>query len=423
MYRLLYSALWYLLCPFILMRLLLRARSNPAYKLNWQQRLGYIRCTETPRIWLHAVSVGETVAAKPLIEALLNQYPNHSLLVSNTTPTGSQTARRLFGDRVEHCYFPYDPPHVITRFLKRTKPEMLIIMETEIWPNLLHHCGKHNIPVLIANARLSDRSSKGYRKIRYLVQDALTNVSTIACRSPQDADHFRQLGANDKQLMIGGNIKFDVTQLNNKVDSHSDLCIASHRKVLVAASTHRGEDEIILKIFAALREKLPELLLIIAPRHPERFDEVYALCTRTPFLTQRRSQSLDLTQTCDIILGDSLGDMALWYRAADVVLMGGSLVDTGGHNPLEATVFGVPVVSGPAIFNFHDVFDVLCEAKLAWVETDHITLQNRISELLQLSEIEQSDLKKHATEVLEKHSGVTDRLMQKVREILPKRSN
>ena len=411
MYRLLYSALWYLLCPFILLRLYLRSRKSPAYKLNWQQRLGFIRCDQTPRIWLHAVSVGETVAAKPLVESLLRQYPNHSILISNTTPTGSQTAKRLFGERVEHCYFPYDLPDVITRFLKRANPDMLIIMETEIWPNLLHHCGKRDIPVLIANARLSERSTKGYRKIRLLIESALSNVTTIACRSPQDAEHFRQLGAKDQQLMVSGNIKFDVLEVNASAGQDSELSTAADSKILVAASTHQGEDEIILHIFKALKEAFPSLLLILAPRHPERFDDVYGLCQKTDFITQRRSETLNLNNACDIILGDSLGEMSLWYSAADVVLMGGSLVDTGGHNPLEATAFGVPVVSGPQVFNFTDVFDVLCAANLAWVEIDEIALQTRITNLLNLPEDEQKSFKQHALEVLQQHHGATERIV------------
>ena len=419
MYRLLYSALWYLLCPVLLLRLFLRSRNNPAYRQNWQQRLGYIQCDQTLRIWLHAVSVGETVAARPLVKMILEQYPNHTLLISNTTPTGSQTAKRLFGDRVEHCYFPYDLPHVISRFLKQTNPDMLIIMETEIWPNLLHQCGKRSIPVLIANARLSTRSTKGYSRIRALIEPALNNVSTIACRSQQDADHFHQLGAKDEQLMVSGNIKFDVVDTTTSTEKPSALSINSNRQVFVAASTHRGEDEIILKIFDALKQAFPTLLLILVPRHPERFDEVFDLCQNTSFITQRRSESLNLDKACDIILGDSLGEMALWYSVADIVFIGGSLVNTGGHNPLEATAFGVPVVSGPEVFNFMDVFGVLCEANLAWVEKDQEALQAQITYLLKLSNDELAILKQDAKNVLQKHSGVSDRLALEVAKHIP----
>ncbi|PWQ99948.1 3-deoxy-D-manno-octulosonic acid transferase [Leucothrix pacifica] len=422
-YRLLYSALWYLLCPFILLRLYLRSRNNPDYKLNWQQRLGYIHCAQAPRIWLHAVSVGETVAAKPLVESLIKQYPNHTLLVTNTTPTGSQTAKRLFGDLVEHCFFPYDLPHVITRFLNRAAPDMLIIMETEIWPNLLHHCGKKNIPVLIANARLSARSTKGYLKIRSLINDALLDVSTVACRSQQDADHFQQLGAKDKQLLVSGNIKFDVIQGAKNDTNHPLLQKDSDRKVLVAASTHQSEDEIILSLFTKLKKSYPNLLLILAPRHPERFNNVYQSCQETGFVTQRRSESLDMAQTCDIILGDSLGEMALWYCTADVVFIGGSLVETGGHNPLEATVYGVPVVAGPHVFNFTDVFDVLCEAKLAWVENDKTSLEARIKTLLDTSPQALEAFRLDATEVLKKHAGVTTRLILECDRLLPNTHN
>lgn len=411
MYRLFYSALWYLLCPFILFRLLLRVRKNPEYKQNWQQRLGYFECDQTPRIWLHAVSVGETVAAKPLVEAILKQYPNHSLLISNTTPTGSKTAKRLFGDRVAHCYFPYDLPHVTARFLKLTKPSLIIIMETEIWPNLLHQCSKQKTPVIIANARLSSRSTRGYSRIRALIKPALNSISVIACRSQQDADYFLQLGASNDQLTVSGNVKFDITKAIPTNSSAQIFSSNSTRKVLVAASTHHGEDEIVLKIFAALKKDFPELLLILAPRHPERFDEVFTLCQQTYLTTQRRSDSLDMNKPCDIILGDSLGDMALWYSVANVVFMGGSLVSTGGHNPLEATVYGVPVVSGPAVFNFEDVFEVLCKTQLAWVEESETAVQSQLRKLLEQPTEALSQLKERAELVLSTNSGATDRLM------------
>lgn len=419
MYRLLYSALWYFLCPFILLRLFLRARKNQAHKQNWQQRLGHIECARTPRIWLHAVSVGETIAARTLAEAILKHYPSHSLLISNTTLTGSQTAKRLFGDRVEHCYFPYDLPHAVSRFLKKTTPDILIIMETEIWPNLLHQCNKQSIPVLIANARLSARSTQGYSRIHRLIKPTLNNVSKIACRSQQDAKHFLQLGANVDQLVVSGNIKFDIPQPVLLTEESLTIPANKNSKVLVAASTHRGEDEIILNIFKALKLTHPDLLLILVPRHPERFDEVFTLCEITSFTTQRRSDVLNLNQPCDIILGDSLGEMALWYSAADVVFMGGSLVNTGGHNPLEATVYGVPVVCGPAVFNFQDIFEILCEVQLAWVEDDATALQDKINELLELTSEQLLKLKENADTVLIQNSGVTGRLMLEIKKHLP----
>lgn len=417
MYRLLYSALWYLLCPVILLHLYWRSRKNAAYKHNWQQRLGYIEPQTLPTIWLHAVSVGETVAARPLVEAILRQYPKHTLIISNTTPTGMHTSKRLFGDQVSHCFFPYDVPHMVSRFLTRAKPKLLIIMETEIWPNLLHQCHQQSIPVVIANARLSERSTKGYARIQHLIQPALKHVTLIACRNSHDADRFMKLGAESKQLTIAGNIKFDVVQ--QQAPTPLPATHTTMAKILVAASTHQGEDEIILQIFTVLKQQYSDLKLILVPRHPERFDDVFKLCQQTDFSTFRRSESSALNLSNDILLGDSLGEMPTWYSLADVVFIGGSLVNTGGHNPLEATVFGVPVVSGPAIFNFQDVYGVLCDNQLAWVENDATALQDKITSLLNLESEELNALKEKAHTVLTEHSGVAKRLMSEVRKHLP----
>ena len=419
MYRLLYSTLWYLLCPFILIRLFLRARKNPEYKKNWRQRFGHIHAEHKPRIWLHAVSVGETMAARPLIEAILAHYPHHRLLLSNTTPTGSQTAKRLFGSHVEHNFFPYDLPHAVQRFLDTTQPDILIIMETELWPNLLSQCQRRNIPVIIANARLSARSTQGYQRITKLITPAIQCITQIACRSEQDAQHFQQLGASKAQTIVTGNIKFDITLPTTQTTISVRSQLAADALVWVAASTHQGEDSQILTLYQTLKKQLPSLVLILVPRHPERFDRVHALCAASGFCVQRRSQTKHFDKQCEIILGDSLGEMALWYKAADVVFMGGSLVNTGGHNPLEASIFGKPVVSGPATFNFHDVFDLLCGAQVAWVAADTTALQKRVLKLLSAPPDERLAIAEQATQVLMQQRGVTQRLMKQIQHNLP----
>ncbi|RVU83279.1 3-deoxy-D-manno-octulosonic acid transferase [Leucothrix sargassi] len=419
-YRLLYSLLWYVLCPFILLRLFWRSRTDKAYRTNWRQRLGFITLENKPRIWLHAVSVGETIAAKPLVEAILTRYPNHQLLITNTTPTGLATTERLYGDRVEHCYFPYDAPNMVSRFVKRTNASILIIMETELWPNLLYHCHKQNIPTIIANARLSKRSTKGYRRLEKLIKPALECISYIACRSEQDIQHFLEIGAKPETVGLAGNIKFDISN----TQSLSPLQplkkqLASDALIWVAASTHKGEDEIILSCFEALRVTYPTLVLVIAPRHPERFNDVYQLCSATTFDVMRRSESAEFAAHTDIILGDSLGEMAYWYAAADVVFLGGTLVNTGGHNPLEATVFGAPVVTGPAVFNFEDVFGVLTQAELAWVEQTAEALTEQLKRLLTLDEQQKQTLSKHAAQVLEDNKGATQLLLKQVERLMP----
>ena len=421
LYRLLYSLLWFILSPFVLLRLFWRSRQNPAHRKNWQQRLGLINLEPAPRIWLHAVSVGETMAAKPLIEALLEQYPKHRLLLSNTTATGSQTAQRLFADRVEHAYCPYDLPFAVSGCVKSAKPELLVIMETEIWPNLIASCHRQNIPVMIANARLSERSTKGYSRLSKLIKPALQQVSSIACRSEQDAEHFKLLGAKPKSVMVTGNIKFDILPKTLTTDVPAlRQQLKPNAKIWVAASTHQGEDEQILACYQQLKTQHPELILILVPRHPERFESVYQLCANTNYTVQRRSEYASFSADCDIILGDSLGEMAYWYSAADIVFMGGSLAPTGGHNPLEASVYGIPVVSGPAIFNFNDVFDILCDAEIAWVEADQHDLQARILSLLQLTEAERSSIRQRAEQTLSQHRGVTDKLLSQINKLMDK---
>ena len=419
-YRLLYSLLWYLLCPIILLRLFWRSRKNSVYSKHWQQRLGYITLDNKPRIWLHAVSVGETVAAKPLVEALLSRYPSHQILVTNTTPTGLETSSRLYGDRVEHCYFPYDAPDMVNRFVKRANPSLLVIMETEIWPNLISACSKRNIPTLIANARLSQRSTKGYSRLSKLIAPALKKVNHIACRSQQDIQNFIAIGATPSSLAMSGNIKFDIS--NNQTDDKQPPLkdqLAKNCFVWVAASTHKGEDEIILDCYEKLKEDYPSLVLILAPRHPERFNDVYTLCSETRHKISRRSENLSFNENTDIILGDSLGEMAYWYAAADVVFLGGTLVNTGGHNPLEASVFGAPVVTGPAIFNFEDVFKILTEAEIAWVESSADHLTDRVSHLLQLDDDSKNMIKERAISTLASNKGATRLIMSQVEQLLP----
>lgn len=411
-YRLLYSLLCYLIFPVILLRLFWRSRNDASIRQHWQQRLGFINPNQSPRIWLHAVSVGETIAAKPLIEALLRDYPKHQLLISNTTSTGYQTTLRLFGDRVERCFFPYDINNCVTKFLKRSKPSLLILMETEIWPNLLHQCNQHNIPVIIANARLSERSTRRYTKILPLIKPPLNHIAKIACRNDQDVANFLQIGAIPQQLESVGNIKFDVIPEADKNNTHQlKQQIGSERKVWVAASTHKGEDELILSIYDMLKTQYSDLILILVPRHPERFDDVFNLCSNTSHNIQRRSTYEIFTEDCDIILGDSMGEMPYWYASSDIVFLGGSLVKTGGHNPLEATVYGVPVVSGPFIFNFDDVYEVLCEEALAWVEPSTDAITDKLLELLSMPAHESEQLHRRASNTLEKNKGTTNKLL------------
>jgi 3-deoxy-D-manno-octulosonic-acid transferase len=365
--RWLYSLLLYLLTPAVFVRLWLRGRKAPAYRKRWGERFGHIApLPDRPRIWLHAVSVGETIAAAPLVRALKESYPDHALLITSTTPTGSAQVRRLFGDEVEHCYLPYDLPHVLQRFLRRIRPRILIVMETELWPNLFAACYAQDIPVLVVNARLSERSFRGYRKIRVLIQPALRAARVLA-QTGDDAGRFHSLGALSEQVEVAGNLKFDQGIADSVREQGRALReqLGADRRIWVAASTHAGEDARILQAHRRLLERQPGALLIIVPRHPERFDEVASLVASMGFASQRRSSRGRPDRAIEVFVGDTLGEMMIFYAAADIAFVGGSLVETGGHNPLEPAALGVPVITGPHWFNFSGIYPQLLDSGAA----------------------------------------------------------
>ncbi len=416
----LYSLLLYLIAPLVVLRLFWRSRSNSAYRKRIAERFGFVSCVaDSPIIWLHAVSVGESIAAKPLVEWLLEKYPNYRVLVTTTTPTGSDQVISLFGNRVSHVYFPYDLPDAVTRFITRLNPKLLIVMETEIWPNLYAGCFQRSIPILIANARLSEKSTQAYLKIRGLVKETLFRVNYIAVRSEIDSARFLALGARSEQIEIVGNIKFDIQLDQQQIDTgqQRQKVWGADRPVWVAASTHKGEDEIILAIHQALLKDIPNLLLVIVPRHPERFADVDLLCmdfsAKTKKTYQRHSLQAHYQDTSvSLILGDSMGELQSWYAVANVVFIGGSLVNTGGHNPLEATVLGVPVVSGKYMFNFADIARQLTEEGLMTLCENEAELKASLAIWLadDVSIDQRTKFINQSKQFVQQHRGVTARL-------------
>ena len=421
--RVLYSILLYLISPLVVIRLLWRSRLNPNYRKRISERFGFVGRQALPIIWLHAVSVGETNAATPLIEGLIKAYPDHRILITTTTPTGSNRVKSLFSNRVAHYYFPYDLPDVVSRFLKRVNPQILIVVETEIWPNLFSSCHKKNIPVVLVNARLSEKSTKAYLKIEGLINETLKKVESIAVRSQADAVSFKKLGAVDEQVTITGNIKFDFEIDNNQIEKGLKWKRewGNERPVLVAASTHEGEEEILLEIYSKLQKNIDNLLLILVPRHPERFDDVYQTCIKwhksggVSFITLLHSKmaSYKVSDTgfdkqSNIIIGDSMGEMQSWFAAADVVFIGGSLVDIGGHNPIEAIAQSKPVVSGSYMFNFRDIVPELTELDLLTVCNCHEELLEKLKGLLAS---ENKDIKLKSQKTMQQHRGATARLL------------
>jgi 3-deoxy-D-manno-octulosonic-acid transferase len=337
----------------------------PAYWQRWLERFGFFPPLPVQQsLWIHAVSMGEVQAAVPLIKALQNQFP--SILVTTMTPTGSQRVREIFGNSVLHVYLPYDLPGAVSRFLNRSQPRLLILMETELWPNLLFTCKQRQIPVILANARLSAQSATGYQRIAGLTREMLNSVAAIAAQTELDAKRFINLGVAKKKVHVTGSIKFDSRLPVNFSEKAEALRRqwGIERPVWIAASTHEGEEQIVLNTFNQLKQHINNLLLLLVPRHPERFNRIADLCQQQGFIIARRSKGIVNTKT-EIYLGDTMGDLPLLYAACDVAFVGGSLVPIGGHNLLEPAAVGLPVIVGPYTFECEEICRRILEAGAA----------------------------------------------------------
>jgi 3-deoxy-D-manno-octulosonic-acid transferase len=344
--RFLYTCLLWLLLPLIPLRLIWRGMRQPEYLQHVGERFGFFpHVVERPVIWLHCVSVGETQAAAPLARLLQHRYPGHTLLITHATPTGRATSERLFGDSVLRAYLPYDLPFAVGRFLAHFRPAAGLLLETELWFNLIHACHARNTPLLLVNARLSARSARGYARLGWLVEEALTSLAAIGAQTRDDAERLCELGA--PQAVVTGNLKFDATPAEGNADI-ARLC-GSGRPVFLAASTREGEEPLILD--AVGQAAVPGLLTLLVPRHPQRFDEVAALLQARGLRYCRRSENRP-AQDCDVLLGDSMGEMASYYAACDFAYIGGSLLPYGGQNLIEACALGKPVLIGPHTYNF-----------------------------------------------------------------------
>ena len=363
--RFLYTFLLYLITPLVLLRLLWKSRLQPEYRHRVGERFGLV---PTPpdgvAVWVHAVSVGESLAAMPLIEALIRQHGVGRVWVTTTTPTGSARVSEKLGGRALHSYAPYDLPGAVSRFLGRARPRQVVIMETELWPNLFRAIRQRGIPLLLANARLSPRSFRGYGRVQRSIAGVLADCSEVAAQSEADAQRFRALGA--PRVSVMGNIKFDMAVPEEQLQRGRELrqALGAGRRVWIAASTHEGEEQAALAAQAMLLRQLPDCALILVPRHPQRFDEVAKLAERSGLCCARRSQAAPDSRT-QVYLGDSMGEMFAYLAAADLAFVGGSLVPVGGHNVLEPAALGLPVLFGPHMHNFVAARDLLLERQAA----------------------------------------------------------
>lgn len=365
MRRALYSLSLYFLLPWALLHLVRRARRQPAYLRHVGERFGFFQGeAQSGVIWIHAVSVGETRAAEPIVTAMQKRHPGVRILLTHGTPTGRQTSVELYADRVQRCYLPYDFPWAVRRFFRHYQPMMGIVMETEIWPNLIHAGNDSGVRMYLVNARMSERSAHGYRRVAGLTQAALAGFAGIGAQTESDANRLSDLGA--KRISTTGNIKFDREAPAAMLVLGASLrdAFGAHRPIFLAASTRDGEEAMLLDALAGAA--LPrDLLTVIVPRHPQRFDEVAALVAQRGFSTQRRSENRGVEPQTRIVIGDSMGEMFAYYAACDIAFIGGSLLPLGGQNLLEACAVAKPVIVGPHTFNFDDATRGAIEAGAA----------------------------------------------------------
>lgn len=416
--RVVYTLCFYLLIPFILLRLLWRSIAAPAYAKRWAERFGFFAALKTDKkvVWLHTVSVGEFLAALPLIRRL-QMDGQIQLVITTTTPTGSERVRATLGESVFHVYAPYDVPDALARFIKRVQPSLYLVMETELWPNTLAACAQRKIPALLINGRLSEKSARGYARFSRLTQPMLRNLSAALIQNKIDAQRFVSLGLPAECAHVTGNIKFDLS-LTDEVRERAaglkqQLSQQGQRLIWIAASTHQGEDEIILDAFAQLRRNkninAEHLLLVLVPRHPERFARVGQLCESRGFNTKRRSRN-EVTSDMDILLGDTMGELMLLFGASDIAFIGGSLVPNGGHNFIEPAAWGLPLLSGEHLFNFAEVSHLLQSAGALTIATDAEELAQQLFILI-ADETQRRERGVKALQVAVENRGALDKTL------------
>ena len=416
--RSLYTIVLWLLMPYVFFRLLWRTRKQPDYLDHIGERFGYysLNC-DKPVIWLHAVSVGETRATQSLVSKLLADFPEYQILLTNTTPTGRNAAKQIYGDSVLRVYLPYDYPFAINRFLLHFRPKLGILMETEIWFNLIHFCHISDTPIILLNARMSEKSAKGYLRFARLTRNALSELSAISAQTNEDALRLTVLGGKDVTVM--GNLKFDIEPPAVMMELGSQLRnqFGATRKIFLAASTRDGEEMLLLNIMENLH--IPGLLMVIVPRHPQRFDTVATLLAQRGIEFQRRSDGKDVPAEINVLLGDSMGEMFAYYVAADLAYIGGSLLPFGGQNLIESCAVGTPVVVGPHTYNFSEVTELAVKYGSALQVQNQVELTESIQKMFERPEILQ-EMRKQCARFVESNRGATERSMQIVTTILDK---
>jgi len=380
-------------------------------KAKLKNQLGFVTKTSGKVLWIHCVSVGEFNAARPLIDQILDIYPEHKMAITSTTITGAEAIRNHYQNRVIHFFFPFDLPFIVGTFVKKINPIVCILLETEIWPNLINNLNKKAIPVMLINARLSERSVNKYQRFSSkLVKKTINQLTLIGSQNEPSSERFLSLGALPDKVVKVGNLKFDSNEKDNPNTTQSLQQMIGQRRVVVFASTRVGEERRIIQSYINLEEKF-DALLIIVPRHPQRFDEVFDLIVDSGLDVKRRSDGLGCDESTTVLLGDSMGELMSYYSVCDIAFIGGSLIDTGGQNMLEAAVSSKPILFGPSVFNFEQIAQLLVENDAAIQVGDADDLMKTISNLL-LNDTEREKLGGNAKKLFEKNRGAVDRLMK-----------
>ena len=418
--RFIYVVIVYLLTPVYAFYWIARGVGNHSYRDRFGQRFGFgYPLMPGGSIWLHAVSVGEVQASVPLVNSLVKQFPDRRILVSTVTPTGAERVAALFGDAVQHCYLPFETPYAVGRFFDNAKPDIALILETEIWPNLYFECGQRDIPLILVSARISPNSVDTYRRFLPLFRETLSYGIVIAAQSEPDAERFRQLGAAPERTWVTGNIKFDIELPEDLLERGNAFRRDNFagRPVWVAASTHDREEDQVLHAHAMVRKQFPDALLILVPRHPERFPIVRNLLQRQGLDFVARTDNERCTADTEVYLGDTMGDVPMFYAAANVAFVGGSLVPIGGHNLLEPAALGRPVITGPHLFHTQDIADKFATLGASIAVNDAGQLGAAVAGLF-ADEAAATDIGNRGRDIVQQNRGALDRLLELLQPLL-----
>jgi len=420
--RHIYSTVFILLLPIIVLRLYWRSIKLPSYRKRIPERFAIFKAEEKtlPQIWIHAASVGEFIAFKPIIDEILS-WGSHAVTITTMTPTGSDRVQETYGSKVNHYYIPYDLSFLIKKFLNKVKPVLAIFIETELWPNTIRQCQQHGVITMLANGRLSEKSAAGYQRFAALCKPMISTLSCAAIQFEDDAERFKALGLNPETCLVTGSIKFDISVSKHDQENakflHDQIQEMGQRKVFIAASTHKGEEAIVLDAFKTIKAQYPNSLLILAPRHPDRFKVVSQLCEGQNYTITYRSSQQAPTNATDVLFVDTMGELFMLYGCADVAFVGGSLIENGGHNYLEPAAWGIPTISGPSTFNFAMVSKKLIDANAMFI-ADNAQLIS--SEVLKLFSNESTAKRKGlaAAKVVIENRGAKPKLIALIKGLL-----